>query len=148
MTLPVRERVLRALFERLGTLPGVTVYRNREQPVDEVSRPALVMFDGGHEPPAEETGAARYDMPVTIVGYVKAVDQDGIGLAISTLYADTIVTVMTDPRLGELADDIREGALDLDTDVAEGVGFLAGFDLGLTVIYWTVASNPYQPAPQ
>ena len=146
MPVCIREQVLAAFEARLSTIAGVTVERNRVEPV--TAFPVLVMIDGGQTPSEENSGLKLYALRVDVEGYVQAGTAAELGPALSDLYAQAVKALMADRTLGGLAIDVREGEMrDPEIDRTQGHGPFAAFSLGFVVDHLTDPNDPYQPAP-
>lgn len=143
--IPVREQVLAAFLARLQTLPGVTVERNRNREVTPDMMPAIVLLDGGQRR-QDETGLARYVAEPEVEGYVVAATDAALGPALNELYARTVVAALSDPTLGGLAVDVREGALEVMI-VRETGKPAAGFSLAFEIEFFAAPADPFAPAP-
>ena len=146
MPTSIREQVLAAVAARLGTIGGVTVERNRVEPV--TAFPALVMIDGGHTVTEENAGLKLYASRFDVEGYVQTTTAAELGPSLSDLYAKTVAALMADRTLGGVAIDVREGELrDPEIDRTPGHAPHAAFSLAFEVDYTTRPADPYQPGP-
>lgn len=146
MSTSIREQVLAAVEARLSNIIGVTVERNRVEPVTVF--PSLVLVDGGHTVSDENTGLKLYALRLDVEGYVQAETADELGPALSDLYAKAITALMADRTLGGVAIDVREGELrDPEIDRTQGHGPHSAFSLAFEVDYATDPADPYQLGP-
>jgi hypothetical protein len=148
MPTPLREQVIAALADRLATLTGVRVERNRDREIEPSMMPMLVIVDGGQSVDEGNSGIRRYVLRLAIEGYVAAATPAGLGLALSDLYARTVELLLADHTLGGIAVDLREGDLaDPVIDREPGHRPIAGFELSIEVEYWTAPGDLTAPAP-
>jgi hypothetical protein len=146
MPTSIREQILAAFLVRLQTIANVTVERNRVEPVEVF--PSLLMIDGGQSVTEENAGFKFHALRVDIEGYVGAATSLQLGPALSDLHGQTVLALMADRTLGDLAIDLREGELrDPEIDRTQGHRPFAAFSLAFEVDYFTDPSDPYQPAP-
>ena len=152
MTTAIREQLLAAIYARLKTVAGVSaanVYRNHAKAVpggQSSNYPLILMFDGGHKPPLEESGVQFYNMAFVVHGHVYASTNDGLGPALSELYASILEAFYTDPSFGGLAVDLQEGIFErIENDRTEGGNTVSAFSLEMTINYQT---RVYQPRVQ
>ena len=148
MALSIRERILVAIKDALGTLTGVQVYRNQAFPTEADRAPILVVRDGGQS--NDESvgfGFAFYTLKVSIEGQVWAASEAAMGPDANALYASALAKLYADRILGGLAVDLRETELaDLDLDRESG-NFIAGFLLTIDVWFQTRSSDPTALGP-
>ena len=146
MPTSIREQILAAFLARLQTIANVTVERNRVEPVEEF--PSLLMMDGGQSVTEENAGVKLHALRVEVEGYVGAATAAELGPALSDLYGQTVLALMADRTLSDLAIDLREGELrDPEIDRTQGHRPFAAFSLAFEIDYFTDPSDPYQPAP-
>jgi len=146
MSTSIREQILAAFLVRLQTMANVTVERNRVEPVD--AFPSLLMMDGGQSVTEENAGIKFYILRVEVEGYVGAAASLLLGPALSDLHGQTVLALMADRTLGNLAIDLREGELrDPEIDRTQGHRPFAAFSLAFEIDYFTDPNDPYQPAP-
>ena len=146
MPTSIREQILTAFLVRLQTIANVTVERNRVEPVE--TFPALLMIDGGQSVTEENAGIKLHALRVEVEGYVGAATAADLGPALSDLHGQTVLALMADRTLGDLAIDLREGDLgDPEIDRTQGHRPFAAFSLAFEVDYFTDPNDPYQPAP-
>lgn len=98
--------------------------------------PAYGIIDRGHGPTEHEAGTTRYQLDVTIDGYVESAGGSAAHAEMNALYEDAKAALITEPPLGGLAESIDEG--DFTADVAalasqRRIGFQADF----TIIFST-----------
>jgi len=146
MPTSIREQILAAFLVRLQTIGNVTVERNRVEPVEEF--PSLLMMDGGQSVTEENAGVKLHSLRVELEGYVSAATSAELGPALSDLHGQTVLALMADRTLGDLAIDLREGEFrDPEIDRTQGHRPFAAFSLAFEIDYFTDPSDPYQPAP-
>ena len=146
MPTSIREQILAAFFVRLQTIANVTVERNRVEPVE--TFPVLLMIDGGQTVTEENAGIKLHALRVEVEGYVGAATAADLGPPLSDLHGQTVLALMADRTLGDLAIDLREGELrDPEIDRTQGHRPFAAFSLAFEIDYFTDPSDPYQPAP-
>jgi|APSaa5957512535_1039671.scaffolds.fasta_scaffold70524_3 hypothetical protein len=146
MPTSIREQILAAFLVRLQTIANVTVERNRVEPVEVF--PSLLMIDGGQSVTEENSGFKLHALRVELEGYVSAATAAELGPALSDLHGQTVLALMANRTLGDLAIDLREGELsDPEIDRTQGHRPFAAFSLAFEIDYFTDPSDPYQPAP-
>jgi hypothetical protein len=146
MPVSIREQILSAFLVRLQTIGNVTVERNRVEPVE--AFPSLLMIDGGQTVVEENAGIKLHTLRVEVEGYVNAATAAELGPALSDLHGQTVLALMADRTLGDLAIDLREGELrDPEIDRTQGHRPFAAFSLAFEIDYFTDPNDPYQPAP-
>ncbi len=146
MPTSIREQILAAFLVRLQTIGNVTVERNRVEPVEEF--PSLLMMDGGQSVTEENAGVKLHSLRVELEGYVSAATSAELGPALSDLHGQTVLALMADRTLGDLAIDVREGELrDPEIDRTQGHRPFAAFSLAFEIDYFADPNNPYEPAP-
>lgn len=94
--------------------------------------PALGIIDRGHGPTEFEAGTTRYQLDITIDGYVESGGGSAAHAAMNDLYEAVKAALITEPPLGGLVESIDEG--DFTADVAalasqRRVGFQADFQI-------------------
>jgi len=146
MPISIREQILAAFLARLQTIGNVTVERNRVEPIEVF--PSLLMIDGGQSVSEENAGVKLHALRVDLEGYVSAATSTELGSALSDLHGQTVLALMADRTLGDLAIDLREGELrDPEIDRTQGHRPFAAFSLAFEIDYFTDPNDPYQPAP-
>ena len=146
MPISIREQIFAAFLVRLQTIANVTVERNRVEPVE--AFPFLVMIDGGQSVTEENAGLKLHSLRVEVEGYVSAPAAAELGPALSDLHGQTVLALMADRTLSDLAIDLHEGEFrDPEIDRTQGHSPHAAFSLTFEVDYFTDPSDPYQPAP-
>ena len=146
MPISIREQILAAFLVRLKTIANVTVERNRAEPVE--AFPSLLMIDGGQSVTEENAGIKLHALRLDVEGYVSAAKAADLGPALSDLYGQTVLALMADRTLGDLAIDVREGELrDPEIDRTQGHRPIAAFSLAFEIDYFTDPNDPYEPAP-
>jgi hypothetical protein len=146
MPLSIREQILAAFHVRLQTIANVTVERNRVEPVE--AFPTLLMIDGGQSVTEENAGVKLHALRVEVEGYVGTTTAADLGPALSDLHGQTVLALLADRTLGDLAIDLREGELrDPEIDRAQGHRPFAAFSQTFEIDYFTDPNDPYQPAP-
>jgi hypothetical protein len=148
MAAAIREQILEAMKATLiAALPDTRIERNADRPAEHDRRPWLNLIDGSQSPPSEETaGFKEYVMSVTLEGLVEKGDADNAGTPVVQLYADALAAVMADRTVGGLAQDVVEGALDIEID-RESSASGGAFTLGLTITFWTRSDDPTRLGP-
>jgi hypothetical protein len=146
MAISIREQILTAFLAQLKTIANVTVERNRAEPVEAV--PSLLMIDGGQSVTEENAGIKLHALRVDVEGYVDATISAELGAVLSDLHGQTVLALMADRTLGDLAIDVREGELrDPEIDRTQGHRPFAAFSLAFEIDYFTDPNDPYEPAP-
>jgi hypothetical protein len=131
---------------RLETISGVTIERNRVEPVE--AFPSLLMIDGGQSVTDENAGVKLHTLRVEVEGYVGATTSAELGPALSDLHGQAVLALMIDRTLGDLVIDVRESELrDPEIDRTQGHRPFAAFSLAFEIDYFTDPNDPYQPAP-
>ena len=124
-----REAIFAEIEARLRTArPDAEVERMPSG--DPSTFPAYGIIDRGHGPTDYEAGTTRYQLDVTIEGYVEGAGGSAAHAAMNALYEDAKAALITEPPLGGLVESIDEG--DFTADVAalssqRRVGFQADF---------------------
>lgn len=136
----VREQCLVAFAAALGTMPGVTVERNRTARVRRF--PSAIVLDGGQAPNTASTQVAFYTLRVSVEAWVTANADAGLGPGISGMYGKILAGALADPTLGGVAVDVREGEMsDPDIDREEGIGPTAAFEIGFEIDFLTAEGD-------
>lgn len=149
MTLTVREKVLAAFKAKLDLISDVTVYRNRDVEISSDKMPAINMIDGGHGGQYDSTAIQRIDLPVTIECYTKAETDELLGPAISELYGQVTLQVMSDITLGGLAQEVAPGDQPMSDPVIareKNTPPHAAFELNFVITFFVNPLNPYLAA--
>lgn len=108
MALSIRERILVAIADVLGTLTGVKVYRNQAFPTEADRAPILIVRDGGQSnDEGVGFGLAFCTLKLTIEDQVWAASEAEIGPDANALYASVLTKLYADRKLGGLAIDLR-----------------------------------------
>lgn len=141
----IRERILAEIEARLSNIALPQVLEVERMPSGDPSRfPALFIFDQGDAPAEdeEETDTAAYRLSIGIDGFLTG---SAPHTAANALYTAVIRALFTEPVLGGLAQEIRQGRLDFA--VAERAReHRVGFALELQILYQTRRGEPDQPA--
>ena len=146
MPTSIREQILAAFLAQLQAIANVTAERNRVEPVE--AFPSLLMIDGGQSVTDENAGLKLHVLRVEVEGYVSTATSAELGPALSDLHGQTVLALMADRTLGDLAIDLREGELrDPEIDRTQGHRPFAAFSLAFEIDYFTDPDDPYQPAP-
>lgn len=139
----IREQIFAEIETRLADIASPAVAEVARMPSGDPSRlPALQIFDQGDAPAIEEeeTDTAAFVLSVGIDGYVSG---DAPHSAAHALYVAVIEALFSQPVLGGLAQEIRQGRLDMA--VAERAkDHRLGFGLELNILYQTRFGEPQQ----
>lgn len=112
MTDTVRERVLAAVYARLGTIAGVeTLARNPDDLFSREQMPAVAQFDGGHDRADAFSGEEGFVMSVDIEVSVSERTRDLTTAAVDAWYGKIAAAMAAGNRtLGGLVSDVVEVA--------------------------------------
>lgn len=148
---PVIELVPAAIVAVLGgitSIDGLTVHRNRHEPVQNF--PALVLLEGDQDPLEAETGVQRYDLALTLQGFVKVGGAADPGPPLNLLYATALKALKAalNDSLGDVVIDIVEGKLRRLIDPEGDSDRQGQFDLDVIAQVMTAESDPFSLAPQ
>jgi len=143
-----RERIFAEIERRFRALDGVAEV-DRMPSGEPASFEALHIFDGGQRPGESDASSARYDMAVTIQGYVEKGGGSVAHTALNWLYARAIATVMPEELgehpLGGLAEVIEEGPMQVEVAKLADARRLT-FIVDLFITFPTRRGDPAQPA--
>jgi len=136
----IREQCLAAFATGLGTVPGVTVERNRTARVRKF--PSAIVLDGGQTPNTASTQATFYTLRVSVETWITASADAALGPGISGMYGKILTAALADPTLGGVAVDVREGEMsDPEIDREEGIGPTAAFEIGFEIDFLTAEGD-------
>lgn len=140
----VREQVVAAIE---AALAGVDVAELETMPAgDPVKFPALHIFDAGQNPLNDtEAGVTRYDLALTLEGYMEQAGGAAAYARLNALYRDVVAALMVEPLLGGLAETIDEGALRLSVAPLAAKPRL-GFALDMIITFPARRDDPAQAA--
>ncbi|BBK44126.1 hypothetical protein STVA_41460 [Allostella vacuolata] len=116
-----RERILLAIETRLAAIatsvPGLTVERDREEPVETKDMPRLVVTELGEVLQGDLTGEDGWTLTLAVAGYVRgatgandAARAKAAAAAANDLRARAQAALRADVTLGGLARDLRPAA--------------------------------------
>src|SRR5690606_7001432 len=136
----IRERCLAAFAAALGTVPGISVERNRTARVRRF--PSAIVLDGGQSPNTASTQATFYTLPVSVEAWITAAVDAGLGPCVSAIYGKILAAALADPTLGGVAVVVREGEMsDPEIDREEGIGPTAAFAIGFEIDFLTAEGD-------
>lgn len=148
MPTSIREQILVAFKAKLTGLSGVTVYRMRRKPVDQVNMPAVNQLDGMDRVTEEVFGYDKREMPVAVEGFAAGATDEAMASAASDLEARVVAAVLSgDRRLGGLCVDIAEGEAEFDADEGDGKSPEAAFARTFLVTFFTGSGDPFAAGP-
>lgn len=139
----VREQVMAAVMTALGEL-GVAELELMPS-ADPVVFPALHVFDGGQDASPSEPAATRYELALTLEGYMEQAGGAAAYATLNALYAAAVAALMAEPPLGGLAETIDEGGLRISVAPLASRPRL-GFSLDMTITFPARRDDPAQPA--
>ena len=136
-----RLAILLEIEARMQSLAGVNeVLLNASG--DPSQFPAIFIDDAGHTPDSTtEPGATRYDMAVTIEGFVENDGGSAATAAINALYLSVVEALIQEPALDGLVEIINEGPMRMQT-VALGKQRRMGFALDLEIQFVADRQSP------
>jgi len=147
MTLSVREQILAAIETSLGTVAGVTVFRNRDDELGINEMPALVMLDGGQTVADRETGGDDYTLRFSVEINATAATAATLGPAASDLWAlltQTLAALAVSAGFCALASVMRQTSMADPAIGREGQSkSFAVFEAFFEVDYSTAEADPY-----
>lgn len=136
-----REQIFAALDALLGAVPDVESYE-RQPSGDPDGYPALALYDAGQELAEHESTACRYQLTVTVEGFVKGASGAAAHGALNALHAKAVAALMAEPPLGGLAELVEEAG-QLRIDVAELASERRlGFAQDFTITFATPRGDP------
>lgn len=138
----VREAILSEIFDRLRILPGVAECE-RMATGDPSAYPALGIQDNGQSVATAEAGTTRYELDLSIEGYVEGGNGDLAHAELNELHAAVVAALMTEPPLGGLAESIEEGTMRVSAAHLASTRRL-GFLLDFTIQFSTRRGDPAQ----
>ena len=107
--------------------------------------PALFIDDAGHLPDeGTEPGSTRYEMNLTIEGYVKGGGGEDAYADLNTLYLAVVGAVLIEPPLDGLAEEINEGPMRIATAILSKERRL-GFSMDLKISFVADRASPVAP---
>ena len=112
---------------------------------DPVAFPARHIFDEGHALGDSDAGSTRFDLGITVEGYVEQAGGTAAYLALHDLYAATVRALITEPPLDGLAETIDEGDLRIFVAPRASRDRLS-FSLDLSITFSACRDDPAQPA--
>lgn len=140
----VREAIFAEIERRLLEIDGIGLVE-RLPSGDPDAFPALAIYDGAQEVVEEGWADTRHRLSLTIEGFVEGGSGSEVHAALSTLYADTVVALITEPPLNGLAETISEAGLRVSVAELANVKRL-GFGLDFAIEFSTERGNPALPA--
>lgn len=109
---------------------------------DPTAFPALFIEDNGQEADTEsEPGATRYQLGLTIEGYVKGGDGPAALSDLNDLYVFTVQKLLTDSALAALVETIDEGSMRVSTATMSSQRRL-GFALDILIGFVANRTSP------
>jgi len=139
----IREQIFVEIEQRLGAIASPMIAEvSRMPPGDPSAFPALFIFDQGDTPAIEEeeTDTEAFILQVGIDGFVTGEAPHSAG---HTLYDAVKRALMTQPPLGGLAEEIRQGRLDMA--IAERAkDHRLGFGVEFNILYRTRFGEPQE----
>jgi hypothetical protein len=111
-----REQVMVAVHALLSTLTGVAVYRNRGDPIEEMSLPAINIVDGDHDTDSGSMNQMNYVMTFDILIWAGATGGIVPATRVNAIWAQIVQVLVADSRLGGKVADLEEVGL-LDTEI-------------------------------
>ena len=140
----VREQIFALIEERLNEIDSS--YEVERMPSgDPVSYPALHIIDAGQKPGISDVGDSRYDLAVTIHGFISQSGGSAAHTSLNDLYARTIAALLTEPPLGGLVETIDEGPMQIELATRSSVSRLV-FIVDLFLTFPTRRGDPATPA--
>lgn len=107
--------------------------------------PALFIDDAGHVPDeGTEIGATRYDMNLTVEGYVAGGGGKDAYADINALYVEVVGALLSEPPLEGLAEEINEGPMRIATAILSKERRL-GFSMDLKITFVADRASPVAP---
>lgn len=140
----IRELIFEEIERRFGEIEVVQEVE-RMPSGDPVDFPALHIFDGGHRPAEADPTTSRYDMAVTVHGYIELAAGKAAHAALNELYAATVEALMPEPPLSQLVETIDEGAMQVEVATVASQRRLV-FIVDFFVTFPTRRGDPAQPA--
>lgn len=140
----VGESILAAIVAAANSVPGLTPIEV-EPAGDPDIMPARELYEGGWEPIAQEYNLTRWQMEITVEGYVERSDGLVATRERSALHAVTMAAILEDDTLGGLVEMIELGGLRKSTIRLADVRRLA-FSQDLSIQFLTSRTNPALPA--
>lgn len=131
-----REAIFAEVATRLEAIVPPEGRVEREPSADPDVFPYLGVIDDGHDILEFEAGTTRYELQVTIAGYVEASGGGNAHAQLNQLYEDSKAALLTEPPLGGLAETIDEGSMSVVTATLASARRLA-FSLALTIVFST-----------
>lgn len=142
----IRLDVLKAVVALLQDIDGVTETILMPSG-DPVGFPALHVFDAGQSLIDTEPSVSRYELNLTVEGYIQTASGDDAVGKLNELYAATVRALLADDLpLGGLAETIDEGDMRVFTATLADKPRL-GFGLDFTITFPTRREDPAQ-APE
>jgi len=136
-----REAIFAEIETRMRAIAGVGEVE-RMPSGDPTRWPAIGIEDGVQSADGNtEPGVNRYDLPVTISGFVEGGGGSTAHAAANELYRAVVAAMISDPPLGGLAEEVTEG------DLRMQVAMLAdrrriGFELDFSITFVADKFNP------
>jgi hypothetical protein len=111
-----REQVMTAVYALLQGLSGVSVYRNRGDPIEEMALPAINVVDGDHDMEPASMQESRYTMTFDVLIWAGATGGIVPATRVSAIWAQIVQALGANSRLGGKVSDLEEIGL-LDTEI-------------------------------
>jgi hypothetical protein len=147
MTATVIDGITDAIVALLAALPQLSdpAAVELEPSGDPDTFPALGVMVTGAEPIEGECGTIRWQMGLTIEGYVENGDGAEASAERAGLHADAVAAIMADDTLGGLVENVEPGGFRFATAELASSRRLA-FSQDFAIQFTTSRSNPALPA--
>lgn len=140
----LRLAIVEEIETRLRAISGVAEVQINAAG-DPTRFPALFIDDAGHVPDeGTEPQSTRYDMNLTIEGYAEGGGGRDAYAEINQLYVDVVATLLSEPPLDGLAEEVNEGPMRIATAILSKERRL-GFSMDLKISF--VADRAFPVAP-
>ncbi|MCK0531453.1 hypothetical protein [Sphingobium agri] len=140
----MRETIFAEIERRLNDIAGIQLVE-RMPSGDPDAFPCLSIFDGNQEVVEEGSAHTRHSLTVMLEGFVEGASGANVHAALSALYADAVVALITEPPLGGLAETISEAGMRVSVAELASKRRL-GFGLDIQIEFSTQRGNPAMPA--
>lgn len=147
MPTPIREQIVAAFAAKLAAIAsvaGLTVEREREDPVTSGEVPFLAVYEEDAAPDSVFAGEIDVILPISVEGIVAGDTRLAARQAAAVLQAEVEKAIFADVTLGGLARDILPGAEQpparLDADVPD---IVASFAITFDISFAVAETDPY-----